>query len=283
VTQIVEALPENIDFLKVLSRASKLHHDKSGFKSDPLIACLLQEIKTYNALLDKIREDLEFLRKAVIGQDVLSQELEDLLLDLSQYKVPPTWKPYISCKSLFSWLEDLNVRVDHMRDWGLKGGLITFSLGCFIYPNGFLTAVLQTHSRKTGVSIDTLKFDFTFSSLKENEQVKPKEGVLIKGLYLQGGKWNTTTNRLVDADPMTLTYQLPIVHFKPVKKSFKSSLKVKFFDCPCYYAPLRQDVGLTKCYLFNILLPIGHSDRDFIYDSTLFVKRGTSLVLSLDD
>lgn len=282
-TRIEEALPEPIDVLKVLTRASKLHHDKAHFKSDPLIACLLQEVKTLNLLLTKITADLFLLSKAVQGQDVLSQELELLLRDLSQFQVPVYWKPYISSKSLFSWLEDLRERVEHMRDWGMKGGLITFTLGCFIYPNGFLTAVLQAHSRKTGVSIDSLKFDFSFSNLKEGEQTKPKEGVLVKGLLLQGGKWNTSTNRLVDADPMTLTYRLPIIHFKPVKKTFKSSLKAKFFDCPCYYAPIRQDVGLLKCYLFNMMLPIGQSDRDMIYDATLFVKRGTSIVLTLDD
>lgn len=52
---------------------------------------------------------------------------------------------------------------------------------------GFLTAVLQTSARKNAVPIDTLTWEFTIISNQEMDiEGPPKEGVYIKGLFLEG-------------------------------------------------------------------------------------------------
>ena len=38
----------------------------------------------------------------------------------------------------------------------------------------------------------------------------------MSGLFLEGAKWDADKNYLVDADPMKLHYEMPIIHFKPV-------------------------------------------------------------------
>lgn len=63
-------------------------------------------------------------------------------------------------------------------------------LGAFTFPTGFLTAVLQKTSRKSNISIDTLSWEFAVLQLEDDNHVQaaPKEGVYIKGLYLEGAR-----------------------------------------------------------------------------------------------
>lgn len=60
-------------------------------------------------------------------------------------------------------------------------------LSGFTYPTGFLTAVLQTTARRNAIPIDTLAFDFSVINLDEKEIIQPpKEGVYVKGMFLEG-------------------------------------------------------------------------------------------------
>ncbi|ESN89934.1 hypothetical protein HELRODRAFT_92871, partial [Helobdella robusta] len=57
----------------------------------------------------------------------------------------------------------------------------------FIHPIAFLNAVLQTFSRNNGISMDLLSWDFSVMTVDDSNIVSaPKDGVLVKGLYLQG-------------------------------------------------------------------------------------------------
>jgi len=42
--------------------------------------------------------------------------------------------------------------------------------------------------------------------------------VFVKGMFLEGAKWNRLKKLLNDADPMKLHYDMPIVHIKTVEK-----------------------------------------------------------------
>jgi dynein heavy chain len=63
-------------------------------------------------------------------------------------------------------------------------------LGAFTFPTGFLTAVLQKTSRKNNVSIDGLSWEYAVLQLEDENHVAsgPKEGVYIRGLYLEGAR-----------------------------------------------------------------------------------------------
>eukprot|EP00971_Amphidinium_carterae_P053575 1055394-Amphidinium_carterae.1 len=45
-----------------------------------------------------------------------------------------------------------------MRSWLTNGPPASFWLPCFYFPQGFMTASMQVHSRKTKIPIDTLMF-----------------------------------------------------------------------------------------------------------------------------
>ncbi len=40
-----------------------------------------------------------------------------------------------------------------------------------------------------------------------------KEGSYITGLYIEGARWDSDKNYIVDAEPMKLYYQMPTIQF----------------------------------------------------------------------
>ena len=74
----------------------------------------------------------------------------------------------------------------------------------------------------------------------------PKDGVLIKGLYLQGAGWEKKLATLVEASPMQLVCPIPTIHFKPVenkRKAAKGETESAFFRCslrPTSYSVLQN-------------------------------------------
>ena len=49
-----------------------------------------------------------------------------------------------------------------------------------------------------------------------------QDGVLVKGIYLQGAGWDMKNACLVEAEPMQLVCPIPTIHFKPVEGRRKS-------------------------------------------------------------
>ncbi len=74
---------------------------------------------------------------------------------------------------------------------------------------------LQTTARRNSVPIDTLSFEFTIITLDEKEVLQaPKEGVYVKGLFLEGAGWDFEAGCLCEPQPMELIVNMPIVYFK---------------------------------------------------------------------
>lgn len=89
------------------------------------------------------------------------------------------------------------------------------------FPQGFMTGCLQRHARQYSIPIDTLKVDFELTStvlvqeeiadihaasLKEDysaykDLIKQKDGVYVHGLFLDAGRIDLDTLRLVDPIP----------------------------------------------------------------------------------
>lgn len=63
---------------------------------------------------------------------------------------------------------------------------------------GFLTAALQNHARINSIPIDQLAFRFLILKAMDETEVEGDvpDGILVKGLYLEGGAWDLTTGRL---------------------------------------------------------------------------------------
>jgi dynein heavy chain len=68
-----------------------------------------------------------------------------MFFDLLINKVPKNWekKAYPSLKPFNSWMKDLKLRVNFLRDWLTDGVVLTYWMSSFFFPQGFLTGVLQ--------------------------------------------------------------------------------------------------------------------------------------------
>lgn len=150
---------------------------------------LFQEIERYNALLVRMRRSCIELQQGLKGLVVMSAELDGIANALYNGRVPSSWlKTYPSLKPLGPWTRDLLSRIEQLARWAEGTYPRVYWLGGFTYPTGFLTAVLQTAARRSGVPIDSLSFEYGVVNLTERDITSPpKEGVYVKGLFLEGG------------------------------------------------------------------------------------------------
>ena len=115
--------------------------------------------------------------------------------------MPANWVKvaYPSLKPLMSWFRDLLERVEFMDHWLQHGQPYCFWISGFFFPQGFMTGVLQTHSRKHKVAIDMLNFSFKVLE-EDHDQVEshPKDGVYIYGLFMDGARWDRGENTIDD-------------------------------------------------------------------------------------
>jgi dynein heavy chain len=122
-----------------------------------------------------MRGSLEELQKAIKGLVVMSSELDSMYLSILNAQVPANWErvAYPSLKPLMSWFRDLLERVEFMELWLTQGQPDTFWISGFFFPQGFMTGVLQTHSRKHKVAIDMLNFSFKVLDLDYDQIETP--------------------------------------------------------------------------------------------------------------
>ncbi|KAM6908082.1 dynein axonemal heavy chain 2-like [Lycodopsis pacificus] len=251
---------------------SNLQHNLS-----PINVVLLQEIQRYNFLLDTIISSQAELEKGIRGLVVMSSSLEETFRYIHDARVPPLWeKAYPSLKPLAAWTRDLSLRVSEFARWAETAEPPKlFWLSSFTFPNGFLTAVLQSHARQHNISVDKLSWEFIVSTGDDSHLIyPPKDGVFVRGLFLEGAGWDKSKSCLVEAKPMQMVCPMPTIHFKPVEK--KKGTKSTYL-CPCYYFPVRSGVAGRPSFVVGIELKCGAATPDH------WIKRGTALLMSVDN
>jgi dynein heavy chain len=80
---------------------------------------LLQECVRYNRLLADMAVTLKQVQKALVGEVVMSEDLEAMADAIYDNRVPPTWvkKGFLSLKPLSSWIDDCIKRCDFLMGW----------------------------------------------------------------------------------------------------------------------------------------------------------------------
>eukprot|EP00842_Homolaphlyctis_polyrhiza_P003901 jgi/Hompol1/4511/HPOL_003669-RA len=263
---ILKRIPEDIDYDATYA---SVKHDMN-----PLNVVLLQEIKRYNDLLQKIRRSLEDLQNGIKGIVVMSPELEETFNSISEGKVPPLWsRTYASLKPLAAWTRDLLQRIEFFGDWAKGNEPKQFWLGAFTFPTGFLTAVLQKAARKNNIPVDVLAWEFTVTQDDEPITQAAKEGVYIRGLYLEGASWDKKSACLKEPKPMELITPLPPILFKPIEARKKANKGV--YVCPLYFFPIRSGTRERPSFIIAMELKAGIHDHEF------WIKRGTAALASL--
>ncbi|KAJ3159379.1 Dynein heavy chain 1, axonemal [Geranomyces michiganensis] len=240
---------------------------------------LIQEVIRYNRLLATIHSTLVELTKALKGLVVMSDSLETMCNNIFINQVPLVWaaKAYPSLKSLSSWVLDLVARCDFIQKWIDTGIPTVFWISGFFFPQAFLTGTLQNYARKYTVSIDTLGLDFKILEQRwEDMTQKPPDGCYIRGLYLEGARWDGTKRLMAESRPKELYTEMAVIWVLPKPNRKKPDFGI--YECPVYKTLTRAGTLSTTGHSTNYVLTIELPSE---LPQSHWIKRGCALVMSL--
>lgn len=169
---------------------------------------LLQELLRFNRLLEIVRKSLVDIKRAILGEVVMSVELEAVYNSVFDNRTPAAWmkRSYPSLKPLASYVVDFVERLDFMEKWVQDGAPTSFWLSGFFFTQSFLTGMKQNFARKYVIPIDEIDMDFdVFTSANGyDKDVAPKDGAYVYGLFLEGARWEESMNLLAESHPKKL-------------------------------------------------------------------------------
>ena len=245
-----------------------------------LSTVLLQEVERFNRLLGVMIRTLADLERAIRGEVVMSQDLDDMYFAVLNSLVPPNWKKvaYPSLKPLSSWIQDLNERVSFMRTWLASGNPACYWLSGFYFPQAFITGTLQTFSRRYQLPIDHINFSFNvLDHYKEEMAAGAYDGVYVYGLFLEGARWDMDEKLVVEQLPGELYCPMPVIHFLPAA-DYESH--PEDYQCPVYKTSVRAGELSTTGQSTNFILAVDLPTEDVPDSWTL---KGTALLCQLNE
>nr|CEL77298.1 TPA: dynein-1-alpha heavy chain, flagellar inner arm I1 complex, putative [Toxoplasma gondii VEG] len=243
----------------------------------PTEVVLMQEVERFNSLAERMRTTLNDLRRALRGEIGLSAELEDLANFLVTGFLPRDWARLAppSLKPLGSWLAHFLRRYDQYKAWIDKGEPWCFWLSGLHIPDSLLTALIQATCRKRGWSLDKSSLLTQVTKFTSPGQIPKKleHGTYLRGLYLEGARWDIEEGRLARQNPKELTMEMPLIQLIPAE-----SHKVKLRDTlqtPVYATQNRRN-AMGEGWIFDVML---HTKEH----PSLWILSGVALVLQTDE
>ncbi|KAJ3206419.1 Dynein heavy chain 7, axonemal [Entophlyctis luteolus] len=245
---------------------------------------LIQECVRFNRLLRIIRESLQNVIKALKGLVVMSKEFEELVTSLNLNRIPDMWagKSYPSLKPLSAYVSDFVARLKFLQMWiDKKSSPAVFWISGFFFTQSFLTGTLQNYARKYSLPIDLLAIKFTVMP-KDDYDEGPEDGVYIRGLYLEGARWDRETNELGESHLKMLTDLMPVVLATPILNDDPEFLRIKevSYDCPVYKTSARRGTLSTTGHSTNYVMSIALTTSQ---PARYWINRGVAIVLQLSE
>jgi dynein heavy chain len=270
---VLKRVPEPFDIEAVQQKYPVLYMESMN-------VVLAQECVRYNRLISVIRSSAVELKKAVKGLVVMSSTLDTVAQAMVDGKIPALWaaKSYPSRMPLASYINDLIERLAMLQGWINTGAPVLFWMPGFFFTQAFLTATRQNYARREKIPIDLLDFDFEVMDEDGACDEKPEDGVYVRGLFLEGARWNLERHVLDEAEPKVLYSPAPNMWLKPVEV-IDIDLSEPHFVCPIYKTSERRGVlsttGHSTNFVMDVRLP-SDKPQDF------WIKRGVALLSQLD-
>jgi dynein heavy chain len=250
---------------------------------------LLQECIRYNKLIQVMLDTLPLVLKALNGLVVMSTELDSIANAIFLNAVPTIWsdKAYPSMKNCLSWAADLDDRLHFVHTWIENGVPSVFWISGFYFPQAFLTGSLQNFARKMQYPIDTVSFDFVIvEDHWETLTARPENGVYIRGLFLEGARWDSAGGCINDSLPKSLYTELSVLHLNP--KRNRKEVELGIYRCPVYKILSRRGTlsttGHSTNFIMWIELPSNRTDiknNMGLMDQEEWIRAGVAAFSSL--
>ncbi|XP_037363374.1 dynein axonemal heavy chain 3 isoform X2 [Talpa occidentalis] len=270
---VLSKLPKDFDLEKIMVKYPVVYEESMN-------TVLRQELIRFNRLTKVVRKSLIDLGRAIKGQVLMSSELEDVFSSMLVGKVPGMWmaKSYPSLKPLGGYVADLLARLAFFQEWTDKGPPVVFWISGFYFTQSFLTGVSQNYSRKYTIPIDHIGFEFEVTTQEAVMESNPNDGAYIKGLFLEGARWDRETMQIEESLPKILFDPLPIIWLKPGESA--RFIHQNIYVCPVYKTSARRGIlsttGHSTNYVLSIELPTDRPQKHWI-------NRGVASLCQLDN
>merc|ERR1719395_190930 len=149
----------------------------------------------------------------------MSEHMEELAESLYRETLPTWWKKlgFPSTRPLGSWLLNLKERCAQLEDWIADPLNIpkVVDVSKLFNPMALLTAIKQLCCQQQQLELNKLQV-FTEVTKRDAKAVDgyAREGVYVTGFWLEGARWDMTSNSLEDSRPKEMFVIMPVINCK---------------------------------------------------------------------
>jgi dynein heavy chain len=251
--QIAEAATQDI-LDKFADKTFDVEDVQRGMEAvGPYQNVLLQEMSVMNVLLTEIRRSLKELVLGFKGELTMSDKMEALMNALYMDSVPASWGKisWPSKRGLSGWIPNFQDRLDQLDNWcgnPMETLKVTWVSG-FVNPQAFLTAILQVAAQKNQWELDKLvtMCDVLKQMTEDEVPAGAKDGAFIRGLFLEGARWDADKVTVDKSRPKELFVPMPCMCVRGISLD-RADMK-GVYHCPLYVTNNRGPTFVTRCQL----------------------------------